>query len=232
MLALDYHNQFGHRLDQRILEQDERLNRGSFDHSQGAAAQRGSDGSHQAQNSLFPPTGEREDFNDDDDVPERRINLGLSELLSATNHRPSAYNPAIHSVQNSVHGGIRSGMELGLSLGVDVGSFSYQNRTGTTQQENIMSSLRDNAPNAGSVTAANIRTSGASPTHPIERRIGVRRNQQRGERDQENHLSEEANMMSRLLHKAEEEEYEYDEDEEDDEEYESHVEEDEEVEED
>lgn len=33
MLALDYHNQFGHRLDQRILEQDERLNRGSFDHS-------------------------------------------------------------------------------------------------------------------------------------------------------------------------------------------------------
>ena len=53
-------------------------------------------------------------------------------------------------------------MELGLSLGVDVGSFSYQNRTGTTHQENILSSLRDNAPNAGSVTA-NLRTMGASP---------------------------------------------------------------------
>lgn len=81
---------------------------------------------------MFPPAGEREDFIDDDDVPDRRLNLGLSELLSATNHRQNAYHPAIHSVQNSVHGGIRSGMELGLSLGVDVGSFSYQNRTGTT----------------------------------------------------------------------------------------------------
>ena len=65
-------------------------------------------------------------------------------------------------------------MELGLSLGVDVGSFSYQNRTGTTHQENILSSLRDNAPNAGSVTA-NLRTMGASPQQAIERRITVRR---------------------------------------------------------
>jgi hypothetical protein len=38
-----------------------------------------------------------------------------------------------------------------------------------------MSSLRENAPNAGSVTA-NVRTMGASPQQTLERRITVRRN--------------------------------------------------------
>ena len=67
-----------------MLEQEERLHRRSIDRSQGAAAQRGSEGSNQGQTSLFPPAGEREDF---DDVADARINLGLSELLSATNPR-------------------------------------------------------------------------------------------------------------------------------------------------
>ena len=57
-----------------------------------------------------------------------------------------------------------------------------------------MSSLRENAPNVGSVTA-NVRTTGASPQHAAERKFTIRRNQ----RDLENRLSEEANMMSRLL---------------------------------
>lgn len=102
-------------------------------------------------------------------------------------------------------------MELGMGLGLDAGTFSYQNRTGT-QHDHILSQLRDNA-NSG--TAGNLRTSGPSPQHAArERRITVRRI----ERDLqlERRTNEEANMMSRLLHQAQEEDYE-----DDDEEYES-----------
>lgn len=99
-------------------------------------------------------------------------------------------------------------MELGMSLGVDVGTFSYQNRTGT-QNDHIMSQIRDGA-NSASVTA-NVRTTGPTPQQARDRRITVRRIERDLELDRR--TNEEANMMSRLLQQAEEEEFEDDEEE-------------------
>lgn len=108
------------------------------------------------------------------------------------------------------------GIELGMNLGVDVGTFSYQNRTGT-QHDHILSQIREGA-NSASVTA-NVRTTGPTPQQARERRVNVRRVERDLEMERRN--NEEANMMSRLLHQAEEEDYE-----DDDEEYESQNEED------
>ena len=75
------------------------------------------------------------------------------------------YHHATHSATNSISGagnGLGS-LELGLSLGVNVGTFSYQNRTGT-QHDHVLSNLRAGAGEATSDSmAAHIRTTGASP---------------------------------------------------------------------
>ena len=156
--------------------------------SSGAAAQRGSldeDGttprSQRGPASLLPEEIDREDLEDvealdaEDAAAMRnhRANLygqsiGLSGLFSPSERQAAAanlYHHATHSATNSISGagnGLGS-LELGLSLGVNVGTFSYQNRTGT-QHDHILSNLRAGVGEATSDSmAAHIRTTGASP---------------------------------------------------------------------
>ena len=64
----------------------------------------------------------------------QRVNIGLSGLFSATDREAAnnLYHHTTHSASNSLQGAIGGGLRgMEMSLGVDVGTFSYQNRTGT-----------------------------------------------------------------------------------------------------
>ena len=116
--------------------------------SSGAAAQRGSldeDGttprSQRGPASLLPDEMDREDFDDAEElaaeeaalIRNQRVNIGLSGLFSGTEREAAQnlYHHTTHSASNSLQGAIGGLRGMELSLGVDVGTFSYQNRTGT-----------------------------------------------------------------------------------------------------
>ena len=116
--------------------------------SSGAAAQRGSldeDGttprSQRGPASLLPDEMDREDFDDAEEltaeeaalIRNQRVNIGLSGLFSGTEREAAQnlYHHTTHSASNSLGGAIEGLRGMELSLGVDVGTFSYQNRTGT-----------------------------------------------------------------------------------------------------